>query len=170
MPDVLRELADRIADLVDERGVSVAAAESVTAGRIATALAAAPSSAEWFRGSVIAYHSEVKFSVLEVPEGPVITADTARRMASRVREMLGADVAVSSTGAGGPDEEESQPPGTVFLAVATAEECSVRRHQFHGDPPDVVEQAAAEALRELRDVLQAGTISPSDLFTGGPVS
>lgn len=153
MADELHDLAGAIADLVDERGVSVAAAESVTAGRIATALAAAPSSAEWFRGSVVAYHCEVKFSVLGVPEGPVITADTARRMASRVRELLGADIAVSSTGAGGPDEEESQPPGTVFLAVATAQKCSVREFHFPGDPPDVVEQAAAEALRELRDVL-----------------
>ncbi|TKV57370.1 CinA family protein [Nakamurella flava] len=161
MADVLAELAGAVADLVDERGLSVAAAESVTAGRVATALAAAPSSAAWFRGSLVAYHSEVKFSLLEVPEGPVITGDTARRMATRVRSLLGADVAVSSTGAGGPDAEESQPPGTVFLAVATADGCSVRRHHFTGEPPDVVEQAAAEALRELRDVLRAGA-------AGGP--
>ena len=52
-------------------------------------------------------------SRLGVDPGPVVTALAARQMAGGVARLLGADVAISVTGVGGPDEEEGQPPGTV---------------------------------------------------------
>ena len=58
---------------------------------------------------VVAYHAEVKSRILGVDPGPVVTAWAARQMARGVGRLLRADVAISVTGVGGPDEEEGQP-------------------------------------------------------------
>jgi nicotinamide-nucleotide amidase len=100
-------------------GLAVGTAESLTVGALAQALGAGDGAAEWFRGGVVAYASEVKFDVLGVQQGPVITALCAEQMAWGARRVLGADVAVAVTGVGGPDPEEGCPPGTVYVAVAS---------------------------------------------------
>jgi nicotinamide-nucleotide amidase len=149
--DGAADLAARIGRAARQGHASVAAAESVTAGSIAVELAAAGGASEWFHGSVVAYGSDVKFSVLDVDRGPVITARAARQMAAGAVRLLSADIAVASTGAGGPDEEEGRPPGTVFIAVATRTDECVREYRFDGDPSAVVQQATAQALRDLAD-------------------
>src|SRR6478609_8040127 len=113
--------AELIARTASARGITVATAESLTGGALAQALAAAPDAAGWFAGGVVAYTVATKTRVLGVPEGPVVNAPTARVMAEGVRELTGADIAVAVTGVGGPDAEEGQPAGTVFLAVVTAD-------------------------------------------------
>src|SRR3982751_2909607 len=101
-PDELSEdaaaLAHDIAELADKRDVTVAVAESLTGGKLACHLAAAPSSGEWFRGGVVAYAAEVKFGLLDVPVGPVITEACAAAMARGVARVLGADASVAVTG------------------------------------------------------------------------
>jgi nicotinamide-nucleotide amidase len=59
----------------------------------------------------------VKFDVLDVPEGPVVSLEAASAMAVGAREVLGADVSVAVTGVAGPDEQEGHPVGTVFVAI-----------------------------------------------------
>lgn len=65
---------------------------------------------------------ELTFRLLGVDPGPVITADTALQMAIGAAELLGANVAVATTGVGGPGRQEGKPQGTVFIAVCTPEE------------------------------------------------
>jgi len=60
----------------------------------------------------------VKFAVLGVPEGPVVSEEAARAMADGARAVLGADVGLSITGVAGPDSQDDQPPGTVFVGLA----------------------------------------------------
>jgi nicotinamide-nucleotide amidase len=129
--------------------LGVGAAESVTAGGVSCGLAAAEGAGEWFRGSIVAYASQVKFAVLGVNPGPVVTAEAARQMAVGALRVLSADVAVGSTGVGGPEPSEGCPAGTVFIAVATAREHRVREYHFDADPPQVVHAAAARALADL---------------------
>lgn len=117
-PPASERLAKQIARQAGQSRVSIACAESLTGGQIATILAAAPDSAAWFRGSLVAYSAQVKFEVLGVPPGPVVTEQCAATMAVGVRRLLGADVAVAVTGVGGPDDEEGKPAGTVWIAVA----------------------------------------------------
>src|SRR3954467_7976640 len=123
-PDELTEdaaaLAHEIAELADKRDATVAVAESLAGGKVACHLAAAPSSAEWFRGGVVAYASEVKFGLLGVPEGPGITEECAAAMARGAARVRGADGAVAVTGVGGPDPQDGEPPGTVCFAVTYA--------------------------------------------------
>lgn len=107
-----------VAALLAERGLTLAVAESLTGGLVAARLVNVPGASGWFRGGVVAYASDVKRSVLEVPEGPVVSAAAARAMAAGVRRVLGADIGLAVTGVAGPDPQDGERPGTVFLAVA----------------------------------------------------
>jgi nicotinamide-nucleotide amidase len=106
--------------LLAERGLSLGLAESVTGGLVAGRLTSIPGASAVFRGSVVSYASDVKFDVLGVPRGPVVSEDAARSMAEGARRVLGCDVALSLTGVAGPTEQDGQPVGTLCLAVAMA--------------------------------------------------
>ena len=103
---------------------------------------------------MVAYFSEVKFQVLGVDEGPVVTASCACQMAEGVQRLLQSNAALAVTGVGGPDPEEDKPPGTVFIATAVRGELHVGEHAFTGDPDEILSQTVAAALsqtvRELR--------------------
>ncbi|TCC45560.1 CinA family protein [Kribbella pittospori] len=146
-------IAEQIAGLAREKGLTVAVAESLTSGGIASRLGAAPEASSWFTGGVVAYASEVKFTVLGVEPGPVVTAQCAAQMARGVARLTGADLAVAVTGVGGPGPDEGQPAGTVFLAVSSGSEEQVAQHRFDGAPPRVVELATIAALQALSTVL-----------------
>ncbi|MBM9466459.1 CinA family protein [Nakamurella sp. YIM 132084] len=148
------DVAERIAELAQQAGVTVACAESLTGGQIATALAAAPDSSAWFRGGIVAYASEVKHDLLEVPPGPVVCEESARTMAATTAKLLGADVVVAVTGVGGPDPQDDQPPGTVWFALRSGDGVESCCLDFDGDPPEIVERTTAESLRRLHEHLR----------------
>lgn len=148
------KLAADIAELLSSSGLKVAVAESLTGGMVSSALAEAPGSSAWFCGALVAYTSEVKHMLLNVPSGPVVTADAAAVMANEVRRLLGADVSVSLTGAAGPDSQDGQPPGTVFFGLSDSRHTHAEYRFFSGnDPGEVCTQTTAEALRLLLDFL-----------------
>jgi nicotinamide-nucleotide amidase len=150
-----RELAERVGQLAGEHGMTVAAAESLTGGMISMALATASGSGEWFRGSVVAYQSDVKHKVLDVARGPVVSAEAASTMARSVRGLLNADVAVAVTGAGGPSSQDGRDPGTVFLAVDAESAHRTARLQIEDDDPArVCAITAATALRMIIQLLE----------------
>lgn len=143
-------LAQGIAEVLDSGHQNIAVAESLTGGMVASALAAAPSSSRWFRGGVVAYASEVKHELLNVPPGPVVSAQAARAMAEEVRRLLKADVGLALTGAAGPDGQDGQPPGTVFFGLSDDTGTHVEHRYFdRNDPAEVCAEAVAEALRLL---------------------
>ena len=63
------------------RGLTLGVAESLTGGLIASRLVNVPGASAWFRGGVVAYHEQVKFDVLDVPVGPVVSEAAAAAMA-----------------------------------------------------------------------------------------
>ena len=149
------QTVEKVAALASERGISVGAAESLTSGLIASRLGAGPDASTWFRGSLVAYHERVKFDVLGVREGPVVSAEAAEQMATGVRRVLGADVAVSATGVGGPDPSEGEPPGAVYLAVAASRGTVSRRLDIDGDEPHrILEETTKAALELLAETLE----------------
>jgi nicotinamide-nucleotide amidase len=145
---IRERLAARVAELARAGGRSVAVAESLTGGMVAASLAAAPQASDWFRGSLVAYSSEVKHEVLHVPDGPVVSAEAASAMAREVRRLLRADIAVALTGAGGPAPQDGREPGTVFLAV-DGQEHRVQRLRVPGEDPSAICAGAAEAALEM---------------------
>jgi nicotinamide-nucleotide amidase len=148
-------LAAEAARLARSSGLTVAVAESLTGGMVASALSAAEAAAQWFRGGLVAYSSEVKHEVLGVPDGPVVSAEAADAMAGGVRRLLRADLAVAVTGAGGPDRQDGAEPGTVYLALDDGADVEVRRHQIGGEPEEVCTAAAGQALSMLVERLRA---------------
>ncbi|MEY9876823.1 nicotinamide-nucleotide amidase [Streptacidiphilus sp. MAP12-33] len=111
-----------LAELV-RAGSTLAVAESLTGGLLAAEFVAVPGASKAFRGSVTAYATELKGSVLGVdPEllatRGAVDPDVAAQMARGVRRLLGADIGVATTGVAGPDPQDGQPVGTVFVAVA----------------------------------------------------
>lgn len=106
-----------------ERGQTVAVAESLTGGMVCAALVEVPGASAVVRGGVVAYATDLKHRLLEVDgdllarTGPV-HADVAAQMALGVREVLGADWGVATTGVAGPGAADGAPAGRVYLAVA----------------------------------------------------
>ena len=107
-----------VLDLLRALGWTLALAESVTGGLVSGRLTGVAGASEVFRGAVVSYASEVKFDVLGVEEGPVVTEEAAIAMAEGVRKVLGADVGLALTGVAGPSEQDGMRPGTLFAAVA----------------------------------------------------
>lgn len=149
--DAAQRLAADLPDLLGRHGWTVGTAESLTGGTIASVLAAAPSAQEWLRGAVVAYTPEVKFGLLGVPEGPVVTEECARTMATTTARLLGADLVVAVTGVGGPEPDEGEPAGTVWFAVAAPDGVRTAKEVFAGDPPDVLTATTEHAIGMLRE-------------------
>lgn len=147
-----RKRAERVGELALARGQTIAVAESLTGGMIASALAQAQQASEWFRGSLVAYSTQVKHQLLEVPAGPVVSSDAAAAMARSVRKLLLADISVAVTGAGGPAAQDGHEPGTVFLAVDGGRE-QVLRLDLLGEPATVCAAATLAALDALVSAL-----------------
>lgn len=151
--DDLQTLSDEIGRRARARSVSVAAAESLTSGAIASALGRGEEASAWFAGGVVAYAEQVKREVLGVRAASVLSPQCARELATGVARLLGADVAVAVTGVGGPDPEEGLPPGTVYAAVSVGDRVTDAAWRFEGDPSDVVEQTVLAALELVRGAL-----------------
>ena len=149
-----QELAEAISTAADAGGRRIAVVESLTGGLVSSDLAASPGSSEWFRGGVVAYDRVTKHGVLGVPDGPVVAEPAVRAMAERAAGMFDADLAVAVSGAGGPDPQDDQPPGTVWLAVVDRGETTTWVCHFPGDPGEVLRLTRSEALRALRDHLE----------------
>ncbi|MGV9615335.1 CinA family protein [Nocardia xishanensis] len=149
------ERAAELARLALDHGLSIAVAESLTCGRLACSLGAAPDSSDWFRGGVVAYHPDVKHRLLDVPDVPVVSETAARAMATGVRALVGATAAVAVTGVGGPDPQDGEPAGSVWFAVATGGEVRAEHRTFDGDPDRVLDQTVDHALDLLLEATKA---------------
>lgn len=136
-------LPSRIADLLHEWGLTLAVAESLTGGMITIRFAEAPRASEWLKGGIVAYASVVKHELLEVPPGPVVSEAAAASMARGAARLLGADVAVSATGVGGPGDQDGQPPGTVWMATYPEALGHPVLLQLEGGPREICEQVCA---------------------------
>ena len=148
-------MEDVVAAQLLERSLTLAVAESVTGGLIASRLVGVAGASQWFRGGVVSYASEVKFDLLGVPVGPVVSADAAEVMASGVRTLLKADVGLSVTGVAGPEEQDGQPPGTVFVGLSLGDTIQHAALRLPGDRPRVRAYSAISALDVLRRALDA---------------
>ncbi|MFG2890574.1 CinA family protein [Streptomyces sp. NPDC048248] len=147
------------------RGQSLAVAESLTGGLVAGALTAVPGASRVVRGSVTAYATDLKRAVLGVDgallaERGAVDGEVARQMASGVRRALGADWGIATTGVAGPDPQDGQPVGTVFVAVQGPDGAGgVRRLALEGDRDrirlDTVEAVIILLLSELTENARA---------------
>ena len=149
-------IEDAVARVLLERGLTIGLAESLTGGLAASRLVNVPGASAWFRGSVVSYATDVKQSVLGVPVGPVVSEEAARAMAEGAVKVLGSDVGLAITGVAGPDPQEGQSPGTVFVGLASpGRETDSFGFRVPGDRDRVRQYATIAALDLLRRTLRA---------------
>ena len=119
-----------------KRGLTLATAESCTGGNIARLLTAQAGASAYFKGGIVAYSNEVKESTLGVKHSTLeahgtVSEATVREMAEGVRQRLGTDLAIATTGIAGPDGgTKEKPVGTVWIAVANANGTEAKLLQF----------------------------------------
>ena len=147
------DLARRIAELAQTKGLTIGCAESLTSGAIAVAIGAAPEASEWFRGGVVAYSEAVKRGVLGVNARKLTSATCARQMAGGAAAVLMAGATVAVTGVGGPGPADGEPAGTVFIAATVRGRVIERHHVFDDEPAHVVHATVGAALELLAQAL-----------------
>ena len=147
-----------------ERGQTVAVAESLTGGLICAALVDVPGASAALRGAVVAYATELKHRLLDVDAGLLarngpVDPDVAAQMALGVRERLGADWGLATTGVAGPDPQDGVLPGRVYLAVAgpLVLALGVGKGAGPGDVVDPEDGLAEEAPDGAADLTLAGS-------------
>lgn len=121
-------LAKEILSVIYETGKTIGTAESCTAGKIASAIAAVPGASNYFKGGIVCYATDVKTTVLGVSqkaidEHTVVSEEVARQMVKGVVRVLGVDYAVAVTGVAGPAGGTPEiPVGTIWIACGNSEE------------------------------------------------
>jgi nicotinamide-nucleotide amidase len=139
-----------VARLLVDAGLTLGLAESVTGGLVSARLTAVAGASEWFRGAIVSYDRQVKYDLLDVSEGPVVSESAARQMAAGAARVLGADVGLAVTGVAGPTTQDGQPVGTVWLGLALDGEASATVVRLPGDRERVRQFAAISLLDLLR--------------------
>jgi nicotinamide-nucleotide amidase len=115
-----------------------------------------PGASDWFRGSIVAYASDVKRDLLAVGAGPVVSESAAEEMALGAAATLGADVGLALTGVAGPTPQDGQPVGTVWVGLAMDGEPHARLFRYPGDRQQIRQMATITALDLLRRTLIDG--------------
>lgn len=154
------ELGRRVVARLVAAAQTVGCAESLTGGLLTSRLVDVPGASAAVRGGVVSYASDLKASVLGVDADLLerhgaVDPDVARQMASGACRVLGTDWGVATTGVAGPDPQDGQPVGRVFVAVAGPGVLEVRRHDLPGDRPQVRAVAVDVALELLLAQLPA---------------
>ena len=142
-----------VAERLGRSGQTVGVAESLTGGLVTEVLARGPDASDWLRGGVVAYASEVKYDLLGVRPGPVVSREAALDMAAGAIRVLGADIGIALTGVGGPGRQEGEPPGTVWMALHAEGETQAELHRFSGGPVEVCDAACRVTIDRLRSLL-----------------
>ena len=141
--------------LLRERGLTIGLAESVTGGLVTARLTNAPGASDSVRGCIVSYTSDVKYDILGVPDGPVVTGQAAEAMATGARRVLGSDVGLSLTGVAGPATQEDQPVGALYVGVAIADDVHHKYFRLFSDREQMRQFSVICALDELRKTLLA---------------
>ena len=154
----LHRIAERAVAGAISRGLTVATAESLTAGMVTAVLADTPGASGMLQGGVVSYQNSVKADVLDVPRELLdavgsVDAEVAAAMAAGARRVCGADIGVATTGVAGPEPHDGKPVGTVFVGLATAEGTTSFGYVFEGNRADIRGQACAAALERLLEAL-----------------
>ena len=160
-----RRLEEVVADLLIDRKKTVAVAESCTGGLLANFLTNISGSSAYFLGGMIAYDDSVKTNSLGVRQSTLdnfgaVSQETAREMAEGVRNLLGADLALATTGIAGPTGGTPQKPvGTVYFGLAGSDGCHWIHRVIPGDRETIRHRAVNVALHALlRGVREDGMV------------
>ena len=147
-------------DLCVEKKVSIATAESCTAGLLAAKITSIPGASSFFKGGIIAYQNDIKIDHLWVSKSVIkekteVCSEVVQQMAQGVRNKFSADFSVATSGYAGPTGgSELNPIGTVFIAISSKEKTISKRFVFVGDRESIVSQSVISGAEFLMEVLK----------------
>lgn len=138
--------------------MTIAVAESLTGGLLVAELVSVPGASAVVRGGVVAYATDLKAALLGVDAALLdavgaIHPDVAEQMAVGVRDRLGADIGVATTGAAGPEPQDGHAPGEVWLGFAIGDEVTSVGLALGGDRAAIRRDTVSESLSRLRQLL-----------------
>ena len=145
--------------IMRERGLTLALAESVTGGLVSARLTNIAGASDVLRGSIVSYASEVKFDLLDVAEGPVVSEAAAAQMAVGARRVLGASVGLALTGVAGPTEQDGMPVGTLCIGLSIGDDTFTTMVRLPGQREQMRQMSVITALDYLRRHLSPSRIT-----------
>lgn len=160
--------AEVLGQLLRERELSVACAESCTGGNLAHRITQVPGSSAYFLGSVVSYSNDVKANVLGVPRSEIsqfgaVSEQVVKSMAAGVCKLMRTSCAMATSGIAGPDGgSKFKPVGTVWMCARYHDRVLTECRQFDGDRNDVIEAATNHSIVMLINLLRNSYDAPED--------
>lgn len=154
-----KQVLNRVSNLLKEKHLTVATAESCTGGLIAHSLTNISGSSDYFDRGVVSYSNNAKTELLGVSEEMLkkygaVSEQVAKAMAEGVRTKSNVDIGISTTGIAGPTGgTKEKPVGLVYIAVSTTKNTIVKKFQFTGNRLQNKESTCNAALQMLLDTL-----------------
>jgi len=153
------EIIHRLHELFKAKGLTLSLAESCTGGLISHYITHLPGASAFFKAGVVSYSAEMKINILGVSSDiiasyGVISKQTAREMAEKIRGLTDTDFSISTTGNLGPDVLEGKEKGLVYIAVVKEGQTFVKGLRLRGNREENKEEAALEALKFLIKIAQ----------------
>lgn len=155
-----KSIAQVLGELLTERELTVASAESCTGGNIAHRIVQVPGSSAYFLGSIVSYSNDVKAEVLGVPRSEIsangaVSRPVVEAMARGAAALMRSDCAIATSGIAGPDGgTKYKPVGTVWIAVKYGDRVVSECLHFSGDRDHVIESATNHAMVMLINLLR----------------
>lgn len=158
--------AQAIVEQLKHKQLTIATAESLTAGMLSSAIADVPGASAVLQGGVVAYNNTIKHRLLGVSADTLaargaVDAETAKQMATGARLRLGADLGIATTGVAGPDPSEGKAVGVVFIALATVEDTVAKLLRFDGTRAQIREATVAASIQLVAEWLEPSPTSKS---------
>ena len=152
-------LLKKVSDLLKQKKLTIATAESCTGGLISHSLTNISGSSEYFDRGVVTYSNQAKIDLLGVPEKTLqeygaVSEQTAKAMAIGIKERSNVDIGISTTGIAGPTGgTKEKPVGLVYIGIANSKNVNVKKFVFSGDRLQNKESTCNAALEMFLEYL-----------------
>jgi len=152
-------LEESVGILLNEKGLTLATAESCTGGNVARLITLIPGSSGYYTGSVIAYDNRIKTDVLHVDKElintrGVVSREVVVQMARGVMSFYKTDTAIATSGIAGPDGgTKDKPVGTTWICVTYGEKIYTKKYSFWGTRERIIDQATYTSMQLLRRLI-----------------
>ncbi len=156
-------IEEYVGNLLRKQQKTIATAESITGGKIAATIVSISGASEYFKGSLVAYTSEIKQSLIGVSKETieqfsVVSKEVTEEMAQKTCEKLQTDYAIAVTGNAGPTTDETDKSvGIVYIAIANQEEVICREYDFGQPREKVINRTVTKSLQMLQELLIKNT-------------
>ncbi len=153
------KVIQRVHELFKAKRLTLSVAESCTGGLISHYITTLPGASTFFEAEVVSYSAEAKKKILGVSSDiilkyGVVSEETAREMAEKIRVLTNTNYSLSTTGNLGPDVLEGKEKGLVYIAVSKEEKTFSKELRLKGNREKNKEEASLLALRFLIEIVE----------------